>query len=155
MTKEPVFNIHDLNPGLLRRVEKVKQVAGGRSQLSKLARYISNCRLAQDLHSWVESSLVSDIQMFSIEDLCRTKAGKLVPVLRRVIREGLHHVETCELCQARGHICQVCHSDTVLFPFKVGVVECPECFSCFHQSCYRPNSCLKCYRRKLRNSQTT
>ena len=75
MSKEPVFNIHDLNPGLLRKVEKMKQVAGGRSQLSRLARYVSNCRLAEDLHSWVEGSLVSDNQMYSIEDLCRTKAG--------------------------------------------------------------------------------
>ena len=75
MTHEPVFNIHDLNPSLLRKVEKVKQVAGARSQLSKLARYVSNCRLAEELHSWVESCLVSDNQMYSIEDLCRTRAG--------------------------------------------------------------------------------
>ena len=45
--------------------------------------------------------------------------GKLVPLLRKVIREGLNHVEECELCQARGHICQGCHSESVLFPFKV------------------------------------
>jgi len=153
MTKEPVFNIHDLNPGLLRKVEKIKQVAGARSQLSKLARYVSNCRLAEELHCWVESCLVSDNQMFSIEDLCRTKAGKLVPLLRKVIREGLSHVSVCELCQARGHICQGCHAEDVLFPFKVGVVECPECYSCYHQHCFRPDTgCVRCNRRKLRLS---
>ena len=80
LTREPVFNIHSLNPALLRKVEKLKQVAGARSQLSKLARYVSNCRLAEDLHCWVESCLVSDNQMYSIEDLVRTKAGHSSPL---------------------------------------------------------------------------
>ena len=172
LAREPVFNIHSLNPALLRKVEKVRQVAGARSQLSKLARYVSNCRLAEELHCWVESCLVSDNQMYSIEDLARTKAGKLVPMLRKVIREGLNHVSLCELCQARGHICQGCHSQSVLFPFKVriilveaeldddddcgqvGVLECPECYSCYHQSCYNPaTGCSRCQRKKDRNSQ--
>ena len=39
MTREPVFNIASLNPGLFRKVERLKQVASLRLQLSKLARY--------------------------------------------------------------------------------------------------------------------
>ena len=77
LTREPVFNIHSLNPGLVRKVEAVRAVAAARSQLSKLARYVSNCRLAEELHCWVESCLVSDNQMYSMEDLVRTKAGSL------------------------------------------------------------------------------
>ena len=38
MTREPVFNIGHLNPGLFRKVERLKQVASLRQQLSKLAR---------------------------------------------------------------------------------------------------------------------
>ena len=38
MTREPVFNIASLNPGLFRKVERLKQVASLRHQLSKLAR---------------------------------------------------------------------------------------------------------------------
>ena len=40
MTREPVFNIASLNPGLFRKVERLKQVASLRLQLSKLARYL-------------------------------------------------------------------------------------------------------------------
>ena len=39
MKQEPVFNIQDLNPGLVRKVEKLRHVVHFRSQLSKLARY--------------------------------------------------------------------------------------------------------------------
>ena len=94
-------------------------------------------------------------------------------MLRKVIREGLNHVSLCELCQARGHICQGCHSQAVLFPFKVsiirgarrtaglimfdlqvGVLECPECYSCYHQACYNPDrGCSRCQRKKDRSSQ--
>ena len=38
MNREPVFNIGHLNPGLFRKVERLKQVASLRQQLSKLAR---------------------------------------------------------------------------------------------------------------------
>jgi hypothetical protein len=38
MAKEPVFNVHEQNPALLRRIEKLKNVVMARTQLSKLAR---------------------------------------------------------------------------------------------------------------------
>ena len=38
--QEPVFNVHEQNPALLRKIEKLKQVALARTQLSKLARCI-------------------------------------------------------------------------------------------------------------------
>ena len=38
MAREPVFNVAHLNPGLFRKVERLKQVATLRQQLSKLAR---------------------------------------------------------------------------------------------------------------------
>ena len=37
--QEPVFNVHDQNPSLLRKIEKLKHVALARTQLSKLARW--------------------------------------------------------------------------------------------------------------------
>jgi len=151
MAKEPVFNIHHLNPSLLKKVEKLKHVALARTQLSKLARYVSNCRLAQDIHINLESSLVTDNEMYSLDDFCKTKAGSLVPALRGVINQGLTHVRNCELCQARAYICEGCHSNTVLFPFQVGIFECPECYACYHKSCYKDRiGCVKCKRKQLR-----
>lgn len=151
MVKEPVFNIHDLNPSLLKKVEKLKHVALARTQLSKLARYVSNCRLAQELHINLESSLVTDNEMYSLDDFCKTKAGTIGPLLRGIISQGLAHVRQCELCQARAYICEGCHSNTFIFPFQVGSFECPECFACYHKSCYKDKiGCVKCKRKHLR-----
>ena len=86
----------------------------------ELIRYVSNCRLAQDLHVILESSLVTDNEMYSIDDFCKTKSGTVGPLLRGIISQGLAHVRQCELCQARAYICEGCHSSTVLFPFQVG-----------------------------------
>jgi len=151
MVKEPVFNIHEQNPALLRKVEKLRNVALARNQLSKLARYISNCRLAPELHANIENSLVTDNEMYSVEDLCNTRAGVLGPALRSIITLGTNHVKNCQLCQARGHICQGCHSNPPIFPFQLNVPECPECMACYHKSCYSiKTGCVKCQRKQLR-----
>ena len=84
-----------------------------------LLRYVSNCRLAQELHINLESSLVTDNEMYSLDDFCKTKAGTIGPLLRGIISQGLAHVRQCELCQARAYICEGCHSNTFLFPFQV------------------------------------
>ena len=62
---------------------------------------------------------MTDNEMYSIDDLCKTKSGSLGPLLRSIMNQGLAHVKQCELCQARAYICEGCHSNTVLFPFQV------------------------------------
>ena len=71
----------------------------------------------------VESVLVSDIDMFSLEDLVRTRAGDMLPVLKSVLTRALHHVSECDLCKARGHICTVCNHDNIIFPFMVTTIQ--------------------------------
>jgi len=151
MIKEPVFNIHNLNPPLLKKVEKLKDIAMARNQLFKLARYVSNCRLAQELNINLESSLVTDNEMYSLDDFVKTRSGALGPLLRDIINQGVAHVRQCELCQARAYICEGCHSNTFLFPFQVGVFECPDCYACYHKTCYKDKAgCVKCKRKHLR-----
>lgn len=153
MVKEPVFNIHHLNPTLLRKIEKLKHVSLARSQLTKLARYVSACRLASDLHTTISASLVTDNEMYSLDDLCNTKSGVLGPLLRGVVSRGLAHVKECPLCQARAFICEGCRNSASIFPFQTGVFECPECLSCYHKSCYvkkLKSECVKCARVQLR-----
>ena len=82
-------------------------------------RYVSNCRLATDLQPAVEAVLVSELEMFSLEELVRTRAGDLGPALRRVMARGLEHVRGCDLCQARGHLCTLCSHNTAIYPFMV------------------------------------
>ena len=71
-------------------------------------RYVSACRLAGELPQELGVVLVADTEMYSLAELCETKAGRLAPRLRQAVQAGLEHVRECELCQARGHICQGC-----------------------------------------------
>ena len=80
---------------------------------------MSNCRLAGDLQPSVEAVLVAERDMFSLEDMTRTRAGELGPALRRVMARGLAHVRSCGLCQARGHLCTLCQDNGVIYPFMV------------------------------------
>ena len=82
---------------------------------------MSNCRLATDLQPEVEAVLVAELEMFSLEELVRTRAGELGPALRQVMARGLEHVRRCDLCQARGHLCTLCQDNTAIYPFLVSV----------------------------------
>ena len=62
---------------------------------------------------------MAELEMFSLEDVTRTRAGELGPALRRVMARGLEHVRSCDLCQARGHLCTLCQDNTVIYPFMV------------------------------------
>ena len=82
---------------------------------------MSNCRLATDLQPAVEAVLVAELEMFSLDELVRTRAGELGPALRHVMARGLEHVRACDLCQARGHLCTLCQDNTAIYPFLVSV----------------------------------
>ena len=62
---------------------------------------------------------MAELEMFSLEELVRTRAGDLGPALRRVMARGLEHVRGCDLCQARGHLCTLCSHNTAIYPFMV------------------------------------
>lgn len=114
-------------------------------------RYVSNCRLAPELHANIEASLVTDNEMYSLEDFTHTRSGALAPALRSIISQGLAHVKGCQLCQAQAFICEGCHSNPPVFPFQSNVLECPECHACYHKSCYSiKTGCVRCQRKQLR-----
>jgi len=152
---ERLFNMLDLNPNLLRKVEKLKSVVKCRIQLNKLNKYISTCRFSKDILVQIEPYLCNDPHLFSIKELFDAKFQKLGLTLRTIIGEGLRHVKSCQLCQARAFICEGCHSDDTIFPFQVGVFECMSCFSCYHRTCFKPevDTCSKCKRLKERQEK--
>jgi len=152
---EPVFNIHDLNPGIIRRKEKLKVVCNARIQLNKLLRYINTCRFASNIKEKLEGVSCSNPYLFSMEELYQTRFQKMGLTLRNMVADGLKHVQCCHLCQARGFICEGCRAETTIFPFQNGVHECSQCFSCYHNSCFSHQyGCSKCFRVKLRKEAT-
>lgn len=89
--------------------------------------------------------------LLSMDDLLRVKQGHLVPLARAVLRSATAHVTSCELCLAKGFICEFCKQKEVIFPFQSGTcTRCKECKTCFHKDCFQDEECPKCIRMKLR-----
>uniref|UniRef100_A0A8C9WQB9 Rubicon Homology domain-containing protein n=1 Tax=Sander lucioperca TaxID=283035 RepID=A0A8C9WQB9_SANLU len=84
---------------------------------------------------------------FSVEDLLRVKKGQLMAQARALLHSAIDHVENCELCLARGFICEFCRERDIIFPFQsVTCKRCPVCRACFHKCCFVEKKCPKCAR---------
>lgn len=112
-------------------------------------------RLREDLEK--ESSyILTDPDMYSLHDLIQVKTGDFLNKLREVNGECITHVDKCELCQARGFVCEFCSSKNVIFPWQVKVHRCAKCGACFHLQCFKKsNFCPKCVRINARRSNET
>ncbi|XP_036014535.1 protein associated with UVRAG as autophagy enhancer isoform X2 [Mus musculus] len=95
----------------------------------------------------VPSHLTDECHIFSMDDFLRTKKGLLAPLLKDILRASLAHVDSCELCQGKGFICEFCQSTTVIFPFQTTTCRrCAACRACFHKQCFQSSRCPRCAR---------
>ncbi|XP_068137365.1 run domain Beclin-1-interacting and cysteine-rich domain-containing protein isoform X2 [Hyperolius riggenbachi] len=154
---DPLFNLHDINSAMYRKVKALEQVRLLRIQLVHLKNMFRTCRLAKELleiYDSVPGHLTEDLHLFSLNDLTGIKKGELVPRLRDLARLGISHVDKCMLCQAKGFICEFCQSDDVIFPFELSKCRrCEECKACYHKGCFRCDHCPKCERLRARRDQ--
>ncbi|CAF1364977.1 unnamed protein product [Rotaria magnacalcarata] len=160
---EAIFNIHDLNPKLYEKSNKLKLMNELRWTLFFLRRYILTCRFAKEkgcqktLES-IPSYIHEQPHIYSLEDLVKTKLGDLHSELEPIVTSLKEHVLTCDLCYAKGFICEICkNGKNIVFAFNIKTTStCPVCQSCFHIRCFEKNkyNCPKCERNKQRNSLT-
>ncbi|KAM9316568.1 run domain Beclin-1-interacting and cysteine-rich domain-containing protein [Gastrophryne carolinensis] len=154
---DPLFNLHDINNAMYRKVKALEQVRLLRIQLVHLKNMFKTCRLAKGIleyYDGIPGHLSEDLHLFSLNDLTAIKKGELVLRLRDLVRLGILHVEKCMLCQAKGYICEFCHSEEVIFPFELAKSRrCDECKSCYHRGCFRSDHCPKCERLRVRRDQ--
>ncbi|XP_072264397.1 run domain Beclin-1-interacting and cysteine-rich domain-containing protein isoform X3 [Pyxicephalus adspersus] len=154
---DPLFNLHDINSAMYRKVKGLEQVRLIRIQLVHLKNMFRTCRLAKnilELYDSVPGHLTEDLHLFSLNDLTAIKKGDLVPRLKELVRLGTLHVDKCMLCQAKGFICEFCQSDEVIFPFELSKCRrCEECKACYHKGCFCSNHCPKCERLRARRDQ--
>ncbi|UJR31583.1 hypothetical protein I4U23_019070 [Adineta vaga] len=161
---EPSFNIHDLNVKLFEKSKQLRLVGELRWSLFYLRHYILTCRFAkekgsQQIFQKLSTYIYSDPQMYSIQDLFKTKSGDLIKVLEPIVVNLREHVMTCALCHAKGFICEICMNEKdIIFPFDIETTSvCQVCQSCFHYQCreYKKFHCPKCQRNKTRSSLTS
>lgn len=153
----PFLNIEKLNPKLFNLVQELNLVKRLRYELSGMRKYLLVCRKAQEDHLlWKNVGvphLIESPDLYSLQDLLDTKSAELPSTLHSLMATFNQHIkEDCEICYGRGHICEICSNNEVLFPFELSAVTCSDCHAVLHNGCFtrKNGKCPKCARIKRR-----
>ncbi|KAI5705360.1 hypothetical protein M8J75_014232 [Diaphorina citri] len=154
MMSDPLFRISDINSSLFRKVQVLGRVNKLRLQLNSLKDFLLMCRFAETMRAILlgqEPHLLMDPDVYSMQDLLDVKSGALYLKLKDLVSACSSHVYNCELCLARGFICELCNSEEVIFPWQLSSVHrCNQCGACFHTKCHSQLPCKRCIRMRIR-----
>ncbi|KAG7227720.1 hypothetical protein INR49_029484 [Caranx melampygus] len=152
--QEPLLNLEQLNPELVRHAESMAQAHDLRQRLRLLGDYLLTCRSGayKKLQARVgqRTYLFESSHLYSVADLRQIADGQYSPYLTTLTQFASNHVFHCDLCTQRGFICQICHADDTIFPFQFdSTTRCKDCKAVFHRACKPPEgSCPRCLRMK-------
>lgn len=158
MMSDPLFQINDLNPLLYRRNKQLNGTRILRTKLFFLKDFLLTCRFASSVQEQLKkepSYIMNDPHVYSIQDLINIKYGVLPAKLQDIIDVCCEHINDCELCQARGFVCELCCSKDVIFPWDLlKVIRCEKCGACFHMDCKKDSKfdCPRCVRLHARQT---
>ncbi|XP_061562747.1 LOW QUALITY PROTEIN: pleckstrin homology domain-containing family M member 1 [Phycodurus eques] len=152
MEQEPLLNLHQLNPNLPTHSESMSLVHRLRLRLRLLGEYLLTCRsrACKMLQTRMEQRtyLLESSSLYSVRDLREIAEEQYTSYLASLCQFASSHVFSCDLCTQRGFICQMCHSDDIIFPFQFdSTARCKECKAVFHRTCMAPGRCCpRCLR---------
>ncbi|NXU48212.1 RUBCL protein, partial [Turnix velox] len=148
--QHPIFNVSCINKALYTKSKEMDRVREVQEQLFHLKKLLKTCRFGESVlkeFEQVPNHLTEELHLFSLDDLVKIKRGQLLPLLKGILKSSTSHVDGCELCQAKGFICEFCQSADLLFPHQVAKCKrCSECKTCFHKACFKSGGCPKCLR---------
>ncbi|XP_044732992.1 differentially expressed in FDCP 8 homolog isoform X2 [Chrysoperla carnea] len=171
--KRPLLPLATLNSRLFGLVHELSVVRKQRDQLILMKRYLVNCRIAAEQHilsrlgdrlHMTEGCLSSDesstntggVHLYSMQDLIETENGTLSKILYEIIEMFSKHIKKdCMICNGRGHLCELCNIEEILYPFDDGVHVCKVCGAVFHRACatMKHFKCSRCERRNRRKQK--
>ncbi|XP_076292107.1 run domain Beclin-1-interacting and cysteine-rich domain-containing protein rubicon isoform X2 [Lasioglossum baleicum] len=153
MALDPLFQVNDLSPSLYRRIKQLDKMRLFRTQLFFFKDFLFTCRFATSIQEVLKKEpnyIISDPHVYSIQDLVHVKYGSLPMRLNGLVQVCNMHILECELCQARGFVCELCCSKDVIFPWELSkVFRCEMCGACFHNECkqnFKKADCPRCIR---------
>ncbi|CAG5903890.1 unnamed protein product [Menidia menidia] len=150
--QEPLLNLEALNPELVKHAEPLARAHGLRQRLRLLGDYLLTCRsgAVRKLQARMGQRLylLESSHLYSILDLRQIAEGQYAAFLIGLVQHASDHVLHCDLCTQRGFICQICHSDDIIFPFQFDcTTRCKDCKAVFHLACNSSvQSCPRCQR---------
>lgn len=159
---EPLLDLRVLNPSLYDAVPELAATQVLRSQLGFLRPYLQTCSEAASSSLrkliWPREHLYEHIHLYSTFDLLQVPSGALQRTLEKAIKFARSHVLGCNLCAAKGFICEICRDPAVIYAFDTDATyHCSACFAVYHRSCIEDGGrvCPKCERKRQRKEQGT
>ncbi|OCT95588.1 uncharacterized protein rubcnl.L [Xenopus laevis] len=150
------FNVLTENPEIYKKVKDLSRIKELQEKLIPMKRLLCTCRLANSVLKEFKDlphHLTEELDLFTLSDLFNVKQKLLLPALRELTASAVAHVANCELCQAKGFICEFCHGPDVLFPFQMEMCRrCEVCKTCYHKKCFSTRDCPKCCRIERRKA---
>ncbi|XP_030613366.1 protein associated with UVRAG as autophagy enhancer [Archocentrus centrarchus] len=153
---QPLFDLTCVGKTLYGKVKELDRFRELQDQLLGIKKLLTACRLSGSVLTELEdfpAHLREQPNLFSMDDLQKLKKGQLAAQTKAVLHSAIAHVENCELCLARGFICEFCREKDVVFPFQSDICKrCPVCKACFHKKCFVEKKCPKCTRIQARKN---
>ncbi|XP_022913541.2 run domain Beclin-1-interacting and cysteine-rich domain-containing protein [Onthophagus taurus] len=151
MYVDPLFRVFEYNKNIAKRSANLATCRTYRIGLHYMRDFILNCRFAETIQDYLNCErtfLFNDPELFSLEDLLSVRSGEMKSHLRCVIEMCWRHILECQLCSARGFICEICKDPKVIFPWQQRTVSrCGKCGTCFHSICWTIDTpCVRCAR---------
>ncbi|XP_044006053.1 differentially expressed in FDCP 8 homolog [Aphidius gifuensis] len=157
LNKRPVLLLEDLNKKLFSLVPDLSLLKKLREELQMMKKYLVFCPDADAKGlPWrigLRTHMLESSANYSIKDLVDLQSGILMEEIRQAYDAMRSHItESCELCHARGHLCEICGNNEVIFPWNASAVFCQKCNTVYHRVCWskRNHCCPKCSRIKKR-----
>lgn len=154
-----VLPLEELNPKLFTLVPDLSLVKRMRGEMQMMKRYLVLCLDActQGL-PWkigLRTHMIENSGNYSIKDLIDLQSGILLDELRAAYDTMHAHItQQCELCKARGHLCEICGNDEIIYPWDPSSIICPQCSAVHHRVCWakRNHCCPRCARLQKRRA---
>ncbi|KAK0161297.1 hypothetical protein PV327_009782 [Microctonus hyperodae] len=164
LNERPVLPLEELNPKLFTLVPDLSLLKRLREEMQMMKKYLVFCTDADhEGLPWrvgLRTHMIENSSNYSIKDLVDLQSGVLMDEIRLAYESMRNHItESCKLCRARGHLCEICGNDEIIFPWDPNSTFCHQCAAVYHRVCWSKcnHCCPKCKRiekRRAHNSQT-
>ncbi|KZC14705.1 PREDICTED: differentially expressed in FDCP 8 homolog [Dufourea novaeangliae] len=161
-----VLPLEELNPKLFTLVPDLSLVKKLREEMQMMKRYLVLCSDANSQGlPWklgIRTHMIENSGNYSIKDLIDLNNGTLLEEIRAAYDIMRAHItEQCQLCKARGHLCELCGNDEIIYPWDASAITCYQCAAVHHRVCWskRNHCCPRCARlqkrRAMQDQQTS
>lgn len=160
MHSDRLFRIFELNKNITKLSKNIEFCQRFGLGLYYLKEFMFACKNAESVQNNLKLNLdnpfytIQDLQLYSIDDLVKIQNGTTKNKLKYLVDLCCNHIIDCELCKAQGHICEICQSAEIIFPWQLKKVNrCDKCGNCYHKDCWKLDEvCKKCQRLTIRKA---